>query len=171
MTTRISPGTRAGPAVKLLHVGGSILGQSSVSRQFSVVVVKRPTDMRRSATIWRRADRAFHRHASNRHPGRHPRKPGLAEGTGKKTARALVDLPCPPTSRGRGAHAHSVSSQLKAWIDQLAVVGKKVVIASRGGFYGSLPQPERHVGNLIPSQTLESTHPSLRKLSPTQGTE
>jgi FMN-dependent NADH-azoreductase len=144
--------------MKVLHVDASILGESSVSRQLSAAIVER---LRQT------------------HPGIEVKYYDLgAEPIGHLTGAhlaaaggALADDPSLREDVARGQQAlqdfldadvvvvgapmynFSVSSQLKAWIDRLAVRGKtfryskdgvqglaggkKVIVASsRGGFYG-----------------------------------
>lgn len=144
--------------MKLLHVDASILGESSVSRQLSAAVVAR---LRQSYP-----DLTVTRYDLGAEPLGHLTGAHLA-GTGGAAAdsaslredvargqRALDDfLDADIVVIGAPMYNFSVSSQLKAWIDRLAVAGKtfrytekgvqglaagkKIIVASsRGGFYG-----------------------------------
>jgi FMN-dependent NADH-azoreductase len=144
--------------MKLLHIDTSILGQNSISRQLTAILVERV--------------RAIHPGIEVRHtdlstdPLGHLCAAHLAAGQGAtpESPAVIRDL-----ERGRAAledflaadiivlgapmYNFSIASQLKAWIDRICVagktfryteqgpeglaVGKKVIIASsRGGFYG-----------------------------------
>jgi FMN-dependent NADH-azoreductase len=144
--------------VKILHVDASILGDSSVSRQLSAAIVQR---LRQS-----RPDAAVTYYDLGAEPIGHLTGAHLAAARG-----APADSPALQQDLARGQQAledflgadavvlgapmynFSVSSQLKAWIDRLAIAGKtfrytekgpqglaggkKVIVASsRGGFYG-----------------------------------
>ena len=144
--------------MKVLHVDASILGESSVSRQLSAAVVER---LRQA-----HPDLAVTYYDLGREPIGHLTGAHLAAARGAfaETASLQEDV-----ARGQQAledflgadivvvgapmYNFSVSSQLKAWIDRLAVAGKtfrytangvqglaggkKVIVASsRGGFYG-----------------------------------
>lgn len=144
--------------MKVLHVDASILGESSVSRQLSAAVVER---LRQA-----HPDIAVTYYDLGREPIGHLTGAHLAAARGAfaETASLQEDV-----ARGQQAledflgadivvvgapmYNFSVSSQLKAWIDRLAVAGKtfrytancvqglaggkKVIVASsRGGFYG-----------------------------------
>jgi FMN-dependent NADH-azoreductase len=144
--------------MKVLHVDASILGESSVSRQLSAAIVERlraahpeiavtyydlgaePIDHLTGAHL-AAARGAFAQSASLQQD--------VARGQ-----EALEDfLSADIVVVGAPMYNFSVSSQLKAWIDRLAVAGKtfrygpngvqglaggkKVIVASsRGGFYG-----------------------------------
>ena len=144
--------------MKVLHVDASILGESSVSRQLSAAVVARIRQVHPEAAVtYYDLDAAPIGHLTGAHLG-------AAQGLFGENASLQQDV-----SRGRqvledflgadvvviGAPMYnfSVSSQLKAWIDRLAVAGKtfrytekgpqglaggkKVIVASsRGGLYG-----------------------------------
>jgi len=144
--------------MRLLHVDASILGESSVSRQLSAAVVER---LRRA-----RPDMEVTYYDLGAEPIGHLTGAHLAAARGLVAESASVQQ---DVARGQQAledflaadivvlgapmYNFSVSSQLKAWIDRLAVAGKtfrytekgvqglaagkKVIIASsRGGFYG-----------------------------------
>jgi FMN-dependent NADH-azoreductase len=143
--------------MKLLHVDASILGESSVSRQLSAAVVAR---LRQSYP-----DLAVTRYDLGAEPLGHLTGAHLAAQGGAADSaslredvargqRALDDfLGADIVVIGAPMYNFSVSSQLKAWIDRLAVAGKtfrytekgvqglaagkKIIVASsRGGFYG-----------------------------------
>ena len=144
--------------MKLLHVDASILGTNSVSRQLSAAIVKRLREANPALEV------TYHDlgaepigHLTGAHlaaaQGVTPEEPALQRdlALGQK---ALADfLAADIVVVGAPMYNFSVSSQLKAWIDRLAVagktfrytdkgpqglaVGKRVIIASsRGGFYG-----------------------------------
>ena len=144
--------------MKVLHVDASILGESSVSRQLSAAIVER---LRRA-----HPDAAVTYYDLGARPIGHLTGAHLAATRGAFAESASVQE---DVARGQQAledflgadvvvvgapmYNFSVSSQLKAWIDRLAVAGKtfrytangvqglaggkKILIASsRGGFYG-----------------------------------
>jgi FMN-dependent NADH-azoreductase len=144
--------------MKLLHVDASILGDSSVSRQLSAAVVQRFREAHPGIRVTH--------YDLGREPIGHLTAAHLAAAQGPLAGDATLQQ---DVARGRQAledflgadivvigapmYNFSVSSQLKAWIDRLAVAGKtfrytdqgpqglaggkKVIIASsRGGFYG-----------------------------------
>ncbi len=144
--------------MKLLHVDASILGESSVSRQLSAAVVERLRQAHPAATVTYYdlgAEPIGHLTGAHLAAGR-----GLPAGSASlqqdvaRGQRALEDfLAADIVVVGAPMYNFSVSSQLKAWIDRLAVAGKtfrytqsgvqglaggkKVIVASsRGGFYG-----------------------------------
>lgn len=144
--------------MKLLHVDASILGESSVSRQLSAAVVER---LRQA-----HPEMAVTYYDLGAEPIAHLTGAHLAATRGAFAENASLQA---DVARGQQAledflsadivvvgapmYNFSVSSQLKAWIDRLAVAGKtfrytpsgvqglaggkKVIVASsRGGFYG-----------------------------------
>ncbi len=144
--------------MKLLHVDASILGESSVSRQLSAAVVARLRQAHPGIAVTY--------YDLGAEPIGHLTGAHLAAAQGLFAENAALQQ---DVSRGRQAledflgadivvvgapmYNFSVSSQLKAWIDRLAVAGKtfryteqgpqglaggkKVIVASsRGGFYG-----------------------------------
>lgn len=144
--------------MKLLHVDASILGESSVSRQLSAAVVARLRRSYRDLTVTRYdlgAEPLGHLTGSHL-----AARGGVAAESGSlredvaRGQRALEDfLDADIVVIGAPMYNFSVSSQLKAWIDRLAVAGrtfrytekgvqglaagKKIIVASsRGGFYG-----------------------------------
>lgn len=144
--------------MKLLHVDASILGTNSVSRQLSAAIVKQLRDANPALEV------SYHDlgaepigHLTGAHlaaaQGVTPEEPSLQRdlALGQK---ALADfLAADIVVVGAPMYNFSVSSQLKAWIDRLAVRGKTfrytekgpeglaggkrvIVASSRGGFYG-----------------------------------
>ncbi|HEV2161237.1 MAG TPA: FMN-dependent NADH-azoreductase [Stellaceae bacterium] len=144
--------------MKLLHVDASILGANSISRQLSAAIVKRLRDANPALEV------SYHDlgaepigHLTGAHlaaaQGAMPEEPALQRdlALGQK---ALTDfLAADIVVVGAPMYNFSVSSQLKAWIDRLAVRGKTfrytekgpeglaggkrvIVASSRGGFYG-----------------------------------
>ena len=144
--------------MKVLHVDASILGESSVSRQLSSAIVER---LRQA-----HPDIAVTYYDLGAQPIGHLTGAHLAAAGGASAENASLQQ---DVARGQQAledflgadivvvgapmYNFSVSSQLKAWIDRLAVAGKtfryskegvqglaggkKVIVASsRGGFYG-----------------------------------
>lgn len=144
--------------MKLLHVDASILGESSVSRQLSAAVLARLREAHPGISV------AYYDLGAE--PIGHLTGAHLAAAQGAAGGHAALQQ---DVARGRQAlddflaadivvigapmYNFSVSSQLKAWIDRLAVAGKtfrytekgpeglaggkKVIVASsRGGFYG-----------------------------------
>jgi FMN-dependent NADH-azoreductase len=144
--------------MKVLHVDASILGESSISRQLSAAIVARL----RAA----HPDIAVTYYDLGKEPIGHLTGAHLAAARGAfaesaslqqdvaRGQQALEDfLGADIVVVGAPMYNFSVSSQLKAWIDRLAVAGKtfrytpdgvqglaagkKVIVASsRGGFYG-----------------------------------
>jgi FMN-dependent NADH-azoreductase len=144
--------------MKILHVDASILGDSSVSRQLSAAIVAR---LRQA-----HPDAAVTYYDLGAEPIGHLTGAHLAAAQGlfaenaslqqdvARGQQALDDfLAADIVVIGAPMYNFSVSSQLKAWIDRLAVAGKtfrytengpqglaggrKVIVASsRGGFYG-----------------------------------
>lgn len=144
--------------MKLLHVDASILGDSSVSRQLSATVVARLREAHPDAAV-KYYDLGAEPigHLTGAHlaaaGGALPESAALQQDVAKGR-QALEDfLDADIVVIGAPMYNFSVSSQLKAWIDRLAVAGKtfrytekgvqglaggkKVIVASsRGGFYG-----------------------------------
>jgi FMN-dependent NADH-azoreductase len=145
--------------MKLLHVDASILGASSLSRQLSAAIVKRLRDANPAIEVtYYDLDAEPLGHLTGAHlaaaQGASPEAPSLQQdlALGQK---ALEDfLAADTVVIGAPMYNFSIPSQLKAWIDRLAVAGKtfrytekgpeglaggkRVIIASvRGGFYGS----------------------------------
>jgi len=144
--------------MKLLHVDASILGQSSVSRQLSAAVVERLRQSYPDLAVTYYdlgAEPLGHLTASHLAAARNAAAdgPSLQQDVARGQ-QALDDfLSADMVVVGAPMYNFSISSQLKAWIDRLAVAGKtfryteqgaqglatgkKVIVASsRGGFYG-----------------------------------
>ena len=144
--------------MKLLHVDASILGRNSVSRQLSAAIVKRLREAHPDIEItYTDLGAQPIGHLTGAHlaaaQGATPESPALLEDLARG-GRALEDfLAADIVVVGAPMYNFSVSSQLKAWIDRIAVAGKtfrytekgpeglagakKVIVASsRGGFYG-----------------------------------
>ena len=144
--------------MKLLHVDASILGQQSVSRQLSTAIVRRLRETHPDIEV-RYSDLGAEPigHLTGAHlaaaQGAPPESPALREDLARGS-RALEDfLWADLIVIGAPMYNFSIASQLKAWIDRVAVAGKtfrytqsgpeglaggkKVIVASsRGGFYG-----------------------------------
>jgi FMN-dependent NADH-azoreductase len=144
--------------VKILHVDASILGEGSVSRQLSAAVVQRLRQNRPDAVVTYYdlgAEPIGHLTGAHLAAARGilAESPALRQDLARGQ-KALEDfLGADVVVVGAPMYNFSVSSQLKAWIDRLAIAGKtfrytekgpqglaggkKVIIASsRGGFYG-----------------------------------
>ncbi|HVJ78168.1 MAG TPA: FMN-dependent NADH-azoreductase [Hyphomicrobium sp.] len=144
--------------MKLLHVDSSILGPNSVSRQLSaeIVVAERRRDPH-IEVAYRDLATAPVGHLSSAHLA-------AAQGAAPETQPLQQDITSGQTALdeflaadvvviGAPMYNFGVPSQLKAWIDRLAVAGKTfrysekgaeglaggkrvIVASSRGGFYG-----------------------------------
>jgi FMN-dependent NADH-azoreductase len=147
--------------MKLLHVDTSILGAGSVSRELSALIVRKFTGGAPADVTYRdlAAEELPHLTLSAL-PSAHPRSALAgaldAEGQARREAsdRVLEEFVAADTVViGAPMYNFGVPSQLKAWIDRLAVPGttfsygengpkglmggKRVVVAlARGGFYG-----------------------------------
>jgi len=145
--------------MKLLHIDASILGQNSASRQVSRAVV----DRLRAATpglevSYRDLVSEPLAHLSGEHlaasQGAVPESPHIQKDVAQSQAALNEFLAADIVVIGAPMYNFSVPSQLKAWIDRIAVAGKtfrytasgpeglmgnkRVVIAiSRGGYYGA----------------------------------
>lgn len=144
--------------MRLLHVDSSILGPGSVSRQLSAEIVAAEKRLHPDLEVtYRDLAAAPVGHLSGAHLA-------AAQGAAPETAevrddvaagRAVLDefLAADVVVVGAPMYNFAIPTQLKAWIDRLAVAGKtfrytekgpeglaggkKVIIASsRGGFYG-----------------------------------
>lgn len=144
--------------MKLLHVDSSILGAGSVSRQLSAAIVS--AERRRHPgleVVYRDLGAAPFGHLSGAHLA-------AAQGAVPETSNLQHDVAAGQTALaeflaadivviGAPMYNFGIPSQLKAWIDQLAVAGqtfrytekgpeglaggKQVIVASsRGGLYG-----------------------------------
>lgn len=144
--------------MKILHVDASILGESSVSRQLSAAIVARLRQAHPEAAVTY--------YDLGAEPIGHLTGAHLAAAQGlfaedaslqqdvARGQQALEDfLAADIVVIGAPMYNFSVSSQLKSWIDRLAVAGKTfrytdkgpqglaggkklIVASSRGGFYG-----------------------------------
>ena len=144
--------------MKVLHVDASILGESSVSRQLSGAVVERLRQAHPEAAVTYYdlgAEPIGHLTGAHLAAAGRPLdgNPSLQQDVARGQ-RALEDfLSADVVVVGAPMYNFSVSSQLKAWIDRLAVAGKTfrytekgprglaggkkmIVASSRGGFYG-----------------------------------
>jgi FMN-dependent NADH-azoreductase len=148
--------------MKILHLDSSILGQGSVSRLLSAEIVARLKAEAPAATVTYRdlaAEPVPHLSGAYLAAGAQPADQRTAEAQAElDLGAAIMDefLAADVVVIGAPMYNFSVSSQLKAWIDRVAVKGKtfsysekgpeglaggkKVVIASsRGGIYSSGP--------------------------------
>lgn len=144
--------------MKLLHIDASILGQNSASRQVSAAIVQRLREAHPGLSVtYTDLGAEPIGHLTGAHlaaaQGATPESPSLIEDLARG-GKALEDfLTADIIVIGAPMYNFSVSSQLKAWIDRVAVAGKtfrytekgpeglaggkKVLVASsRGGFYG-----------------------------------
>jgi FMN-dependent NADH-azoreductase len=144
--------------MKLLHVDSSILGENSVSRLLSaeIVAAERAREPRLEIT-YRDLAAAPLAHLSGAHLaaalGLVPEESGLLADLA--AGQAVMDefLAADIVVVGAPMYNFGIPSQLKAWIDRLAVAGKTfrytetgpiglaggkhvIVASSRGGFYG-----------------------------------
>lgn len=145
--------------MKLLHVDSSILGPGSVSRHLSASIVAQQQALHAGIEIVRR-DLATDPvdHLSGLHlaaaqgavPEAEPLQRDLASGQAALEEFLAADV----VVVGAPMYNFGIPSQLKAWIDRLAVAGKTfsygpngaeglaggktvIVASSRGGFYGA----------------------------------
>lgn len=144
--------------MNLLHVDSSILGEGSVSRQLSADIVAAEQRRQPGLSVTYR-DLAVEPvgHLSGAHlaafQGAAPESPELVRDLAAGQTALEEFLAADIVVVGAPMYNFSVPSQLKAWIDRLAVAGKtfrysengpiglaggkKVIVASsRGGFYG-----------------------------------
>jgi len=144
--------------MKLLHIDSSVLGPHSVSRQVSAAIV----DRLRQATpsldlVYRDLTQTPLAHLSGSHLAVAQGAPAPAElGPDLAAGAAALDefLAADIVVIGAPMYNFTIPSQLKAWIDRIAVRGKtfaygpngpqglaggkRVIIAiSRGGYYGA----------------------------------
>ncbi|PZV38784.1 FMN-dependent NADH-azoreductase [Mesorhizobium kowhaii] len=157
--------------MKLLHVDSSILGQASVSRQLSQAIVAAEVAAQPSFEV-ERLDLAAQPigHLTGHHlaagQGSAPETSALAEDIAAGADALEAFLAADVVVVGAPMYNFSIPSQLKAWIDRLAVAGKtfrytekgpvglagdkRVIIASsRGGLYG----PETQMAALDHQET------------------
>lgn len=135
--------------MKVLHIDSSITGEHSVSRQLTASIVERVKTFNADAKVTHRdlvADPLPHVELHS--------LPGDATDAAKDSAAVLEEfLAADTVVIGAPMYNFSVPSQLKAWIDRIAIAGKtfryteagpeglaggkRVIVAiSRGGFYG-----------------------------------
>jgi FMN-dependent NADH-azoreductase len=145
--------------MKVLHVDASILGENSASRQLSAAVVERLRQAHPEAAVtYYDLGAEPIGHLTGEHlaaaRGAVAGNPSLRQDVARGQ-QALEDfLSADVVVVGAPMYNFSVSSQLKAWIDRLAVAGKTfrytkdgvqglaggkklIVASSRGGFYGA----------------------------------
>jgi len=145
--------------MKLLHVDSSILGPGSVSRHLSAAVVAAQRAAHPGLEV-SRLDLASDPigHLSGLHlaaqQGTAPEAPALQADVAAGEAALTAFLAADIVVVGAPMYNFGIPSQLKAWVDRLAVAGrtfrytetgveglagdKKLIIASsRGGFYGA----------------------------------
>jgi len=145
--------------MKLLHIDSSILGDGSISRQLSAELVKRARSECPDVEVTYR-DLAAHPigHLSGAHlaaaQGVTPESPALQKDLASGQAGLDEFLAADVVVVGAPMYNFSIPSQLKAWIDRLAVAGKTfrysdkgaeglaggkklIVVSSRGNFYGA----------------------------------
>ncbi len=144
--------------MNLLHVDSSILGPGSVSRALSAEIVAAETRRHPGMSMtYRDLAAAPVDHLSGAHlaafQGAVPEAPALRQDVAAGQAALEEFLAADVVVIGAPMYNFSIPSQLKAWIDRLAVAGKtfrysdkgpvglvpgkRVIIASsRGGFYG-----------------------------------
>jgi FMN-dependent NADH-azoreductase len=144
--------------MKLLHVDASILGDHSASRQLSAAIVKRLIAINPATEVIRydlAAEPIGHLTGGEflAFRGAEPEDEATRQNALRNT-RALDDfLAADVIVIGAPMYNFSLPSQLKAWLDRLAVAGKTfrytasgaeglakgkrvIVASSRGGFYG-----------------------------------
>jgi len=130
--------------MKILHIDSSVNGQQSVSRQLTAAIVRRLTDAAPDASVTYRDLVA-------------EPVPHHAEGRPSESAALEEFLAADVVVIGAPMYNFGVPSQLKAWMDKLAIAGKtysytatgaqghcggkRIIVASaRGGIY-SAPSP------------------------------
>ena len=143
--------------MKLLHVDSSILGQGSVSRTISAEIVEAQRDAHPGLEVtYLDLDATPVGHLTATHLGPVDAAPDGVKGDILAGYSALEQfLAADIVVVGAPMYNFGIPSQLKAWIDRLAIAGKtfkygedgrpvglagdkKVIVASsRGGFYGS----------------------------------
>jgi FMN-dependent NADH-azoreductase len=144
--------------MKLLHVDSSILGEGSVSRRLTAQIVAAEQAVDPAIEVIRR-DLATQpvAHLSGAHlaagQGASPEDPSLQRDLAEGQAALDEFLAADIIVVGAPMYNFTVPSQLKAWIDRLAVAGrtfrytaegpeglaggkKVIVVSTRGGFYG-----------------------------------
>ena len=143
--------------MKLLHLDSSVMGANSVSRQIGAAVVARLREASPELVVsYRDLAATPLAHVDLAHmPSDHPLS-ALAAAPDAAASQAVLEefLAADVVVIGAPMYNFAIPSQLKAWIDRIAVpgktfkydgktvqglaAGKRVIIAlSRGGFYGS----------------------------------
>jgi FMN-dependent NADH-azoreductase len=143
--------------MKLLHIDSSVLGPNSVSRQVSAAAVERLTDATPGLeVIYRDLSATPLAHLSGAHLAvRQGAEPDAALSDDLAAGATALDdfLAADIVVIGAPMYNFTIPSQLKSWIDRIAVAGKtfsygpdgvkglaggkRIVIAlSRGNFYG-----------------------------------
>ena len=145
--------------MNLLHIDSSILGQGSVSRELSASIVAAEAALHPGiAVTYRDLAAAPVAHLSGAHlaagQGAVPELATLREDIAAGQAALAEFLAADIVVVGAPMYNFGVPSQLKAWIDRLAVAGKTfrytetgpqglaggkrvIVASSRGGYYGA----------------------------------
>jgi FMN-dependent NADH-azoreductase len=144
--------------MNLLHIDSSILGDGSVSRRLTAQIVAAEQAARPDIEVIRR-DLATHpvAHLSGAHlaaaQGASPEDPSIQRDLAEGQVALEEFLAASTVVVGAPMYNFTVPSQLKAWIDRLAVAGrtfrytaegpeglaggkKVIVVSTRGGFYG-----------------------------------
>jgi FMN-dependent NADH-azoreductase len=145
--------------MKLLHLDSSILGDNSASRKLSAAIVEQLTQATPGLDIISR-DLALQplSHLSGEHlaaaQGVVPEPPAMQKDVAASQAALEEFLAADIVVIGAPMYNFGIPSQLKAWIDRIAIAGKtfrytangpeglagnkRVIVAvSRGGFYGA----------------------------------
>jgi FMN-dependent NADH-azoreductase len=144
--------------MKLLHIDSSINGASSVSRALSAAIVAAERERHPGIEVaYRDLASGPVDHLSGAHlaaaQGASPEAPALQRDLATGQAALEEFLAADIVVVGAPMYNFAIPSQLKAWIDRLAVVGKTfrytakgpvglagdkrvIVASSRGGFYG-----------------------------------
>lgn len=144
--------------MKLLHIDASILGGNSASRELSAAVAGRVIqDTPNVEVTYRDLAQKPLAHLSGEHlaaaQGVVPESPALQKDITESQAALEEFLAADTVVIGAPMYNFSIPSQLKAWIDRIAVAGKTfrytekgpvglaggkrvIVVISRGGFYG-----------------------------------
>jgi FMN-dependent NADH-azoreductase len=157
--------------MKLLHIDSSITGPGSVSRTLSAAIVTAEQARHPGITvIYRDLAAQPVDHLSGSHlaaaQGASPESPALVRDLASGQAALEEFLAADIVVVGAPMYNFGVPSQLKAWIDRLAVAGRTfrytangpvglaggktvIVASSRGGFYG----PETPIASLDHQET------------------
>lgn len=162
---------------KVLHIDSSILGKNSVSRLLSSKIIERLTDIDKSLSITYRdlaADPIPHLSGDYLEAAQRGetinQAPKISEDLAISQSALREFLAADIVVIGVAFYNFSISSQLKSWIDRIAIPGqtfkytesgpiglageKRVILAiSRGGFYGqgSPSEPMEHAESYLRS--------------------